>query len=594
MAITPSTAVQRAFALGALCAALACSDGNVTGTDDPDGDTDLSSIQIQTLACQESGVNSNPFTVANALAANATDHEVASDYVWNTAEAIPITLSGASITVGGDGASVNGSKVTISAAGTYRLTGTLDDGQVVVNAAGALVRLVLDGVTLNNSADAPLIVTKAAKTVLILADNSVNRVTDGATYPSGVDQNAAIYSEDNLSIGGAGSLIVTARYNDGITSKDGLVIAGGTISVTAADDGIRGKDYLVVRNGTLDITSGGDGLKSDEDGDATQGYVLVAGGTTTIRASGDGVQAETDALVTDGTLTITAGGGSNVVLSDDLSAKGIKGLLVVVDGGTIKLDTADDGLHSDGELVINGGQIEIASGDDAVHADAELVINGGDIDVTKSYEGIENAGADMTINGGRIRVVSSDDGINMSGAGDMVQSPTTYYLYINGGYIVSNATGDGVDANGSIVMTGGCLIVHGPSANNNAAVDYDGTFRMTGGFLVAAGSSGMAQATSAASSQPSALLSFSSRAAGTLVHISSADGKDVIDFVPARAYQSIAVSSPVFATGSSYRVYFGGSATGTLADGLYQGGIYTPGTLATTFTLSSTATRVSF
>lgn len=594
MAITPSAAMQRAFALGALCAALGCNDGSVTGTDDSDGDTDLSTIQIQTLACQESGVNSSPFTVTSALSANAADHEVASDYVWNMAEAIPITLSGTSISVGGDGASVSGTKVTISAAGTYRLTGTFDDGQVVVNAAGALVRLVLDGVTLNNSADAPLIVTKAAKTVLILADNSVNRVTDGATYPSGVDQNAAIYSEDNLSIGGAGSLIVTARYNDGITSKDGLVIAGGTISVTAADDGIRGKDYLVVRNGTLDITSGGDGLKSDEDGDATQGYVLVAGGTTTIRASGDGVQAETDALVTDGTLTITAGGGSNVVLSDDLSAKGIKGLLVVVDGGTIKLDTADDGLHSDGELVINGGQIEIASGDDAVHADAELVINGGNIDVTKSYEGIENAGADMTINGGRIRVVSSDDGINVAGAGDMVQSSTTYYLYINGGYIVSNATGDGVDVNGSIVMTGGCVIVHGPSANNNAAVDYDRTFRMTGGFLVAAGSSGMAQTTSAASSQPSALLSFSSRAAGTLVHISSADGKDVIDFVPARAYQSIAVSSPVFATGTSYRVYFGGSATGTLADGLYQGGVYTPGTLATTFTLSSTATRVSF
>ncbi len=594
MAITPSAAMRRAFAFGALCAALGCSDGSVTGTDDSDGDTDLSTIQIQTLACQESGVDSSPFTVTSALSANAADHEVASDYVWNTAEAIPITLSGTSISVGGDGASVSGTKVTISAAGTYRLTGTLDDGQVVVNAAGALVRLVLDGVTLNNSADAPLIVTKAAKTVLILADNSVNRVTDGAIYPSGVDQNAAIYSEDNLSIGGAGSLIVTARYNDGITSKDGLVIAGGTISVTAADDGIRGKDYLVVRNGTLDITSGGDGLKSDEDGDVTQGYVLVAGGTITIRASGDGVQAETDALVTDGTLTITAGGGSNVVLSDDLSAKGIKGLLVVVDGGTIKLDTADDGLHSDGELVINGGQIEIASGDDAVHADAELVINGGDIDVTKSYEGIENAEADMTINGGRIRVVSSDDGINVAGAGDMVQSSTTYYLYINGGYIVSNATGDGVDVNGSIVMTGGCVIVHGPSANNNAAVDYDGTFRMTGGFLVAAGSSGMAQATSAASSQPSALLSFSSRAAGTLVHISSADGKDVIDFVPARAYQSIAISSPVFATGTSYRVYFGGSATGTLADGLYQGGIYTPGTLATTFTLSSTATRVSF
>lgn len=572
---------------------LACSDSAA-----PVGDP----VEIPTLACLEAGVNADPFTVADALVANGADHEDQGDYTWDTTAVVGIAFSGSSITVTGTGATVSGTTVTISKAGTYRISGTLDSGQIVVKATDtSLVRLVLNGMTITNPGNAAIVMSKVLRAVIILADGTVNRVTDGNTYPAGVDQNAAIFSKSDVSIGGNGSLIVTGRYNDGIASKDGLVIHSGTITVTAVDDGIRGKDYLVIRGGTVRVTSGGDGLKSDEDADSTLGYVLVEGGAIEVDAANDGIQAATDALIAGGTLVLRTGGGSSVVITDTaLSAKGIKGdSAVVVDGGALTINSADDGLHTGRLLVVNGGTITIATGDDGAHSDVDLTINGGDLTVTKSYEGIENKQGDMTINGGHIRVTSSDDGINVAGAGAAASRPGTpagdYWLYVNGGFIASNATGDGVDVNGSIVMTGGCLLVHGPTRNDNGALDYDGSFKMTGGYLVAAGSSGMAQAPGSSSTQVSVLLSFvSARLAGTPVHVQSADGVGIFDFVPARAYQSVAVSSPLLARGETYRVYFGGTATGTATDGLYQGGTYTPGTLAASFTAAGVVNRVSF
>lgn len=584
-----------AMALGA------CGDGSAaTGSSDSTG-TASGAVAISAYDCLVNGVNTNPFTVAKALAANTADHELASDYTWNAASEIPIVFNGSSITITGTGATATGSTLTIASAGTYRISGTLTNGQILVSTKDTgVVRLVLDNASVTNASDAALVVTKAKKAVLMLADNSTNRFVDGATYPTGVDQNAAVFSKTNLSIGGNGTLVVQGRFEDGLTSKDGLVIASGTVNVTAVDDGIRGKDYLVIRTGTFTVTSGGDALKSDEDGDAALGYILIQGGQFTLTSGGDALAAETDALVSSGSFTIKAGGGSGVTISDTLSAKAVKGNAnVVIDGGTFSIDAADDGLHSNSNVVVNGGTLTIATGDDGVHSDTTVTINAGSIDVTKSYEGVESGVGDLVFNGGTVRVVSSDDGINMAGAGDAPPgagggASSKYFLRVNGGRITSIASGDGVDVNGSATMTGGCVIVHGPTANNNAAVDYDGTFQITGGFLVAAGSAGMAQAPGSSSTQASALISFSStRSAGTLVHLQSSAGVDVLDFAPSKAFQTLVISSPKLVSGSAYSLFTGGSVTGTPNDGLYQSGTYTPGSKAGTFT-ASTVSRVTF
>jgi hypothetical protein len=283
------------------------------------------------------------------------------------------------------------------------------------------------------------------------------------------------------------------------------------------------------------------------------------------------------------------------------SAKGLKaGVDVTILGGTIDIDSADDAIHSNDSLTINGGDIVLASGDDGIHSDSTLEINGGELSITKSYEGIESAV--LTFNDGTIHIVASDDGINAAGGtGDFgmggwqgpggMESSTDYHTYINGGYIYVDATGDGIDSNGPIDMSGGVVLVIGPTSNNNGALDCMSGFDITGGFLVAVGSSGMAQGPSETSSQYSVIYNFeSSQAAGTTVHLESSDGQDILTFVPTREYQSVVLSSPELENGATYAVYSGGSSSGTVTDGLYSGGTYSAGTEVASFTVSSVVT----
>jgi hypothetical protein len=557
-------------------------------------------------------------SAAEALAANSETHDDAEDYVWEESAVIPITLNGDSIVVDGAGVTVDGSTATITSAGTYSLSGSLDDGQIIVNTQDqALVRLILNGVDMHSSSSAPIAILSAEETMIVLADGSENAIADDSSYvfPSAdVDEpNAAIFSASDLTITGAGSLTVSGNYNDGIASKDGLIINGGTILVTAADDGIRGKDYLVVKDGNVTVNAQGDGLKADNAEDASKGYLAIAAGTINVTAGGDALTAETDVAVTGGALTLSSGGGSAGQIAEDASAKGIKAAVgVTIDGGTLTIDSADDAIHSNGSVTINAGTFALTSGDDGIHADATLEVNGGNIQVTEAYEGIE--GGVITINDGDVHVVSSDDGVNVAGGNDssgMVAGPgrggrpgqgssqdaSTYtgsnFLYINGGTLVVDAAGDGLDANGAIVMTGGVVLVNGPTERMNGALDYDGGFNITGGLLVAAGSNGMATAPGTASSQNSVLINYDTvQAAGTLVHIQNSEGQELLTFAPAKDYQSIVLSAPELVAGETYTVYAGGSATGIVTSGWYQDAAYTPGTEYTSFTVADVVTTV--
>ncbi|MFZ5916036.1 MAG: carbohydrate-binding domain-containing protein [Chloroflexota bacterium] len=561
-------------------------------------------------------------SVAEAAAENSQDHDDASDYVWDSAQVVNIALNGSTIAADGAGVTVDGSTATITAAGTYSLSGSLIDGQIVVDTQDeATVRLVLNGVEIHSNTSAPIYVANAEETVIILADNSENYFSDGESYvfadPEEDEPNAALFSQDDLTLSGGGSLTVEGHYNDGIASKDGLVISGGTITVNAVDDGIRGKDYLVVKGGTVTVTAQGDGLKSDKDQDAAKGYIAIEGGIIHVTSGGDAIQAQTDVMIAAGKVTLTAGGGNNSRIDAETSAKGIKaGVSVHIDGGAFDIDAADDAIHSNGSLVINDGAFVMATGDDAIHADSTLEINGGQIHIRASYEGLESAV--ITINEGDFYITSSDDAINVAGGNDasgtnwgpgappgggpgrggMPGQDTfaysgDYFLYINGGYIVIDAGGDGLDSNGAIEMTGGVVVVNGPTENMNGALDYLGSFNITGGFLVAAGSAGMAEAPSESSTQNSVLLNLNGTLqAGTLIHIRTSGGDEILTFVSIKPYQSIVLSAPELAIGTTYEVYYGGSSTGAEKDGLYQGGSYTAGSPYTSFTVSSVVTRL--
>lgn len=541
-----------------------------------------------------------PENVDDATTSNAGDHESDDDYVWDASTVTTLVLNGTSITVNGTGATASGSKVTITSAGNYSISGALTNGQVVVDTDDAeTVRLILNGVNIANASSSPIYVLDAKKVIVVLTEATENFLTDAASYTfaTGEDEpNAALFSTANLTVFGTGSLAIDANYNDGIASKDGLIIKSGTINIDAKDDGIRGKDYLIVRDGQLTVTSGGDGLKSDNEEDATLGYILVDKGSFDLTTAGDGLDAVTDVLISDGEFTIISGGGSSATMTTS-SAKGIKGAVdVVIDAGEFSINSADDALHANNSVSVNGGTFSIATKDDAIHADNQLLVHGGTINITKSYEGLESAA--ITIAAGEIHLIASDDGINGSdgtttSGGPGGGSSGSAKLTITGGYTYVNATGDGVDVNGSIAMTDGVLIVNGPTANNNAPLDYDGTFVISGGFVLATGSSGMAQIPGSSSTQNSVLLKFSSaQAAGQLVHLQSSEGTELFTFKPAKNYQSIAFSAPSL-TKQSYDLYVAGSDNNAATDGLYAIGGYQVGTKKTTFSVSGVSTQVT-
>jgi hypothetical protein len=540
------------------------------------------------------------------------DHEKASDYTWNTTDVINVALSGNSITTSTpDNTQIEGSKITITSAGNYRFTGSLTDGQIIVNTQDKdTVRLILSNIDISCSNSAPIYVMAAKKTIMFLEENTVNTVKDTKTGNT-AEPNAAIFSAADLTIFGSGQLKVQGNNNDAISSKDGLIIKSGIINADALDDGIRGKDYLIIKGGNITVTAGGDGFKSDNAEDATRGYITIEDGSISITSGGDAISARTDATITGGQFTLTAAGGSSGGVGSSLSAKGIKGIVnVTITGGSFTVNSADDCIHSNRTITLTGGLFTLSTGDDAIHADKLITVRGGTIDIVQSYEGLEST--DILIEGNPvIHITSTDDGINGAGGNDGsgFKPPPNFpgpgggfvpgnrTLTINGGYIVitnnGNPDGDGIDINGPITMTAGYVIINGPKPGlAESAIDWEGSFTMSGGFIIGVGSSVMPMTVGQTSTQCGLLLNFrTAKPAGTLIHIQSSTGTEVITFNPVKSFQSIAISSPQLKIGLSYDLYLGGSSTGTLSDGVYQNGVYTPGTkTGATLTLSNITT----
>jgi len=549
-------------------------------------------------ASASSTVGAESELVATSTEENADTHDVSADYDYNDADVVEISL-GTSITADADSVAIDGSSATITAAGTYRISGTIDDGQILVDAGdSAVVQLILDGATITSSDGAAIAVMSAEKAIVMLADVSVNTLTDGAVYvlAEGEDEpNAALYSKSDLTITGEGSLVVNGNYNDGITSKNGLVIDSGNITVVAVDDGIRGKDYVAVNGGELNVTAGGDGIKSDNDEDPELGYVLVVDGAIDIVSADDGVQAATDVLITGGTVTIDAG-----ATGSSENARAVQGdVMVVISGGTIAADATDDAIHSNSTVTIDGGDLTLSSGDDGIHGDFFVTINGGSIVIMDSFEGIESEV--ITINDGFIDVTANDDGLNVAdGTAAETNTPTVgggpgaevvgdYYIYINGGTTAITVTGelaeqgDGIDANGHVVMTGGVVAVSGPTDARNSAIDYSGgTFEVSGGLLIGTNIDGRnSEGVGTSSTQASLYLTFDSVIdAGTVVHIQTTDGEGLVTFAPANVFDVIVFTSPDLEAGGEYEVYLEGSVSGDSTTGLYSDDAYTPGTLS--------------
>lgn len=439
-----------------------------------------------------------------------------------------------------DGVKVSGSTVTITEAGTYVLSGTLTDGQIIIDAGDEDdVRLVLENASITSTTTAPVYAKNADKVIISLPENTESTVTDTVTGTDGNDElTAAIFAKCDLSVNGTGTLNVNANANDGITSEDKLKITGGVLNITSADDGLVGKDAVLIKDGTVHITASGNGIKSTKS-EADKGYVYIGGGTVNITAGQDGIQAETSVLISAGEVNVTAGGGANgeqktgnamfggaqsTTTDETLSTKGIKAEAALdITGGTVTVDSADDSLHSNDSMTVSGGGITVKSGDDGLHADNTLTIEDGTIVVEESCEGLE--AIDLTINGGTLTV---------------------------------NASGDGLDSNGALTINGGTVYVSGPTGDGNGTFDCDGVFTINGGVVLGTGSSGMLKTPTTDSRQNTISVSCTG-SAGDTVEVKGADGNTLVSTVTPKSFTNVTFSTPDITEGETYTVYVNGT-----------------------------------
>lgn len=462
-----------------------------------------------------------------------------------------ITGKGDSVSVTGTGAAVDQRVVTITAAGTYRLSGEITDGQIAVNAGKEdEIRLILDGFTISNTSSSAVYGIKSGSITITTEEGTDNYISDGTQYQyeeeDADEPDAAVFSRDNIILEGSGTLTVTGNYGCGIRSKDDLTVKSGTYVIDAVQDAMKGKDSVEIEGGTFTLNAGEDGIQASNDEEEDKGYVKISDGTFSITAAAKGIKAET---------------------------------LLEVTGGTIDIDSEDDAVHCNGDVNITGGTFTIATGDDGIHADNQVVIDDGTITIIESYEGIE--GLTIDINGGVIDVTSEDDGLNAAGGNDgsgndgsgnlesgmegrpggpggTFGSTEGAYIKITGGEIKVSASGDGIDSNGDFYMEGGTVIVEGPTDNGNGTLDYDGTGTISGGTFMGTGSSGMLQSFSSDSTQNVIVVYFAdTKTAGTEWTLTSGDETVILSGNPDKEYSSLIISSPELKDGETYQLAAG-------------------------------------
>lgn len=550
-----------------------------------------------------------------------SDRDLETGYDKNSA--VVIKLNGDSASCNSDAVKASGSKITITDEGTYIISGTLKDGMIVVDAdKSSKIQIVLNGANISSLTSAALYVLKADKVFITTAAKSENTLSNGGTYKA-VDGNnidSVIYSKEDLTLNGEGSLVIDAKAGHGIVSKDSLVLASGEYNITAEKHGISGKDDVSVAGGNYKIVSGKDGIHAENADDESLGFVYISDGTFDITSEGDGISGAAFGQIENGSFKIKTGGGCEAASnnhepemgeahrpgqwggkegtppddapaeatekSDSANTASIKGVKadgdLYLDGGEFEINSEDDSLHSNNNVIITKGNYQLASGDDGIHAGSDAVISDGTINISSSYEGIE--GKTINISGGDISLVSSDDGLNASGGadssgygrrGDSFSSSDDVYISISGGTIHINASGDGVDSNGNLAISGGQTYVSGPSNSGNGALDYNGEAVISGGIFAALSVSGMAQNFSQSSTQGAMLVMAEGGVSGDEISLTGQDGKVLVSWKAEKDYSCVNISCPELVKGETYTLTAGKTVSEiTMQDLIYgEGGM---------------------
>lgn len=534
------------------------------------------------------------------------------DASYNESIATHIVLTESSAAVSGEGAAVEGSTVTVSQAGTYVISGSLDEGQLIVDASDEdKVQLVLAGVTIHNEEGPAIYIKNADKTFVTLAEGSTNTLSDGSEYvleENSDEPYATLFSKDDLTINGTGTLVIQGNYRHGICSKDDLVITGGNIQVTASEDALRGRDCVKILDGTFNLESGQDAIKSNNDEDGTKGFVSVDGGTFTINAGDDAVHAESVLFVNNGTVNVEAcyegyeaeqiyinGANTHIVASDDAlnaaARNSSQGDTHAMEEGV--LDTRRGNQADAGRAGASGGTVggtapSASAGDDVKGVDGDSMqggaMNGNNFSSTTTIP--------QNVQPGEPGGAAPNNSANTEAQGGMNEAPeagndASCLIQINGGYTVLDASGDGVDSNGSVEITGGVLLVSGPTSDGDGAFDYDKSATISGGTVIMVGSSGMAQSFTSGT-QAFAFANVSGKAGDSLA-ICDNEGNVIASFTASKSFATVLVSCPSFTEGSEYSLAMGGTVSESNSDGYATSGLVSGGTESTISALTTSS-----
>ena len=437
---------------------------------------------------------------------------------WDSARATVITLKGDRASVSGSGAYVYNGDVIINGTGLFTVSGTLDDGSIVVDAhKTSKVWVKLDGAQIRCSDSAAFRVEQADKVFLTLAEGSENLIESGSEFSAEALENnvkGALFSRDDLTINGSGSLTVRSGYRHAIAVNDDLVITGGTVSAEAPRDAIHANDSFRLREAELLLKGGDEGIDVDAEG----GYFYM-------------------------------------------------------ESGSVRIDSADDGICAEGDILTAGGEITIVSADDGIHSGSAIYIYGGTILLKECYEGLEAIIVEQ--HGGDVTIYPFDDGINANGSllngvlslpgTDSGEEPETYVLIAGGSLTIINSDAkdaDGIDSNGSIYVTGGDVRISLPDSGTNNALDFGsengGTARISGGTVIACGSFAMAEGFGADSTQCSVLYNTLRGApAGSDLALLDADGNTILYWNVPGSFSSAVLSAPEMTLGGTCTVVIG-------------------------------------
>ena len=460
-------------------------------------------------------------TVDNAVSKSEmfTERDLSGDY--DESEAETITLSGSSAkTSAASGVSIDGSVITISAEGVYIVSGTLTEGQIIVDADDAAkVQIVLKDASITSSDSAAIYVKSADKVFVTLAEGTENSLANGGSFTADGDTNidGAVFAKDDITFNGSGSLTIESPAGHGVVGKDDVKFAGGTYTITAAKHGVQANDSVRMAESDVTVTSGSekDGIHVSDDADEEEGIV-----------------SDSFFYMADGSLTITSG---------------------------------DDGIHADAAVNIEGGTIVVNESYEGIEG-LSISISGGSTTVTASDDGLNAAGGNSSAGS---QTFGSDDW-GGGAPGGMNDGGTDGSIVISGGANHITAGGDGIDSNGSVEISGGYTVVEGPSSGDTSVLDYNGTASIKAGTFIGTGGAGMAANFSSAE-QGLIAVNAGNQSAGSTVTLKDASGDVIAETTPGLDYAVVYVSTQDMTKGETYSLTAGSySESITLTDNLYS------------------------